>query len=199
MRVLVACEFSGIVRDAFIAHGHHAVSCDLLPSERAGPHIEDDVLRYLGDGWDLMIAFPPCTYLARSGGRWWAEHRAEQQAAVQFVAALLGAPIARIAIENPIGALSKAIRPPDQIVQPWEFGHPETKATCFWLKGLRPLVATHWDGPSLFAAIAPAERAPRVHWMSPSPERSKNRSRTCLGIASAMAEQWGVSTREEHK
>lgn len=180
MRVLVACEFSGIVRDAFIAQGHDAVSCDLLPTEKPGPHIQGDVLEVLGGNWDLMIAHPPCTYLARSGARWWPNKLPEQAEAIDFVYQLLNAPIPLIAIENPIGILSTRIRKPDQIIQPWMFGHGETKATCLWLKGLPLLTPTNIvDG-----------RASRIHHEQPGPERWKNRSRTLPGIATAMAQQW---------
>lgn len=182
MRVLIACEFSGIVRDAFIARGHDAVSCDLLPSERPGPHIQGDVLNAIRDEWDLMIAHPPCTYLAVSGARWFKDRFREQEAAVQFVRDLFTwRTIPRIAIENPIGVLSRHIRKPDQIIQPWQFGHGETKATCLWLKNLPKLTPTNVvDG-----------RLGRVHCEPPSPDRWKNRSRTYQGIADAMAEQWG--------
>lgn len=181
MNVLVACEFSGVVRDAFRARGHDAWSCDLLPSEREGPHLQGDVRQYLVPGWDLMIAHPPCTYLCSSGARWWATRRAEQAEAVAFFLVLAKSPIPRIALENPIGILSTLLRPAHQIIQPWQFGHPETKATCLWLKNLPPLQPTDIvEG-----------REPRVHWEPPSPDRQKNRSRTCEGIARAMAEQWG--------
>ena len=142
MRVLVACEFSGIVRDAFIARGHDAVSCDLLPTERPGPHIQGDVLELLGDGWDLMVAHPPCTHLAVSGARWFKDKRVEQAEALDFVRALLTAPIPRIALENPVSIISSRIRKPDQIIQPYWFGHGETKTTCLWLKGLPKLQPT---------------------------------------------------------
>ncbi len=191
MRVLIACEFSGIVREAFAARGHDAWSCDLLPSERNGPHIEDDVRnRLTWAHWDLMVAFPPCTHLCSSGARWWAEKTDEQREAIRFVKALAEAPIARIAIENPIGILSTIWREPNQIIQPWQFGHGETKATCLWLKNLPPLQPTHFDGPNLFWEEAPVERAARVHREPPSPDRWKNRSRTYQGIAAAMAAQW---------
>ena len=143
MRVLVACEFSGRVRDAFIARGHDAVSCDLLPSETPGPHIQLDVLEVIHGDWDLMIAHPPCTHLAVSGARWFKDKQAEQVDALAFVAALLCAPIPRIALENPISIISSRIRRPDQIIQPWQFGHGETKATCLWLKNLPLLVPTN--------------------------------------------------------
>ena len=191
MRVLVACEYSGIVRDAFRALGHDAVSCDLLPTERPGPHIVGDVAPLLGDGWDLLIGHPPCTYLASSGARWWKDPgRAElQDQAVGFVRLLADCPIPRIAIENPIGALSRRWRKPDQIIQPWQFGHGETKATCLWLKGLPLLIPTEIvDG-----------RAPVCHRQPPGPDRWKNRSRTYTGIAAAMAAQWSIvlDTRPE--
>ena len=183
MRTLVACEFSGIVRDAFLKRGHDAWSCDLLPTEYPGPHIQGDVLDVLRDGWDLMIAHPPCTHLAVSGARYFAEKRADgrQQAALNFVRKLLDAPIERIALENPVSIISTAIRKPDQIIHPWQFGHPEVKATCLWLKGLSPLKPTN----------VVAGRSARVHHEPPGPGRWKNRSRTFPGIATAMAEQWG--------
>lgn len=182
MRVLVACEFSGVVRDAFRARGHDAWSCDLLPSE-TGPihHIRGDVLGYLDIHWDLMIAHPPCTHLAVSGARWFKEKQEEQAEALDFVRALLDAPIPRIALENPISIISSRIRKPDQIIQPWMFGHGETKATCLWLKGLPKLVPTDIVGG----------REARVHRMAPGPDRWRERSRTYPGIAAAMAEQWG--------
>jgi hypothetical protein len=181
MRVLVACEYSGAVRDAFIARGHDAMSCDLLPTERPGPHYQGNVFDVLHDGWDLMIAHPPCTHLAVSGARWWKDKQAEQADALAFVRMLMAAPIPRIAIENPVSKISTAIRKPDQIIQPWQFGHGETKATCLWLKGLPKLVPTDIvDG-----------REARIHMMSPSADRWKERSRTYRGIADAMASQWG--------
>jgi site-specific DNA-cytosine methylase len=186
MMILVACEFSGIVRDAFRALGHDAWSCDLLESER-GPkfHIRGDVLHFLDFGWDLMIAHPPCTHLAVSGARWFAEKRQEQAEALEFVRALLAAPIPRIALENPVSIISSRIRKPDQIIQPWQFGHGETKATCLWLKNLPPLAPT---------AIV-AGREARVHRMPPGPDRWRERSRTFPGIARAMADQWGELER----
>jgi site-specific DNA-cytosine methylase len=186
MRVLVACEFSGIVRDAFRARGHDAWSCDLLPTEKPGPHHMEDVLNIAMPTWkahpyDLMIAHPPCTHLAVSGARWFKDKRQEQEDALDMVKALLAAPIERIALENPISIISSRIRKPDQIIQPWMFGHGETKATCLWLKNLPKLVPTNIvDG-----------RQARVHREPPSPDRWKNRSRTLQGIADAMAEQWG--------
>lgn len=181
-RVLVACEYSGRVRDAFIRKGHDAVSCDILDTDSPGPHIKGDILDCLHDGWDMMIAFPPCTHLASSGARWFAEKRRDgrQQAAVEFVRTLLGAPIDKIALENPIGILSTEIRKPDQIIQPWQFGHGETKATCLWLKGL----------PKLEPECIVEGREARIHKLSPSKDRAKLRSLTYQGIADAMANQW---------
>lgn len=181
MRVLVACEFSGAVRDAFIARGHDAMSCDLLPTEVPGPHHQGDVRDILGEGWDLLVAHPPCTHLAVSGARWFKDKRAEQAEALAFVRLLLDAPIPRVALENPVSIISSRIRKPDQVVQPWMFGHGETKATCLWLKGLPRLLPTNVvDG-----------REARVHRMPPGPDRWKERSRTFQGVAQAMAEQWG--------
>lgn len=180
MRVLVACEFSGIVRDAFIEAGHDAISCDLLPSEKPGPHIQGDVLEVINAAFDLMVAFPPCTYLCASGQRWWPQQGEEQSKAFQFVQQLWEAPIERIAIENPVGYLNSHWRKPDQIVNPWWFGHGETKATCLWLKNL----------PGLMATCVHYGREGRVHHEAPSPERWKNRSRTMEGLALAMAKQW---------
>jgi hypothetical protein len=189
VRVLVACEFSGMVRDAFRDRGHNAWSCDLLPSEREGPHIMGDVLEVLGWGWELMIAHPPCTYLAVSGARWFAERQQEQEQALAFVQALMDAPIPMIALENPISVISSRIRKPDQIIQPWMFGHGETKATCLWLKGL----------PKLWPTEVVDGRAGRVHREPPGPERWKNRSRTLSGIAAGMAEQWGPLVAQERR
>ena len=181
MRVLVACEFSGVVRDAFIAAGHDAMSCDLLPAETPGPHHAGDVRDVLDAGWDLMVAHPPCTHLAVSGARWFPGKRAEQRAALDFVRVLLDAPIPRIALENPVSIISSRLGPPDQTIQPWMFGHGEVKATCLWLTNLPPLVPTH---------VVPG-REPRVHRMPPGPDRWRERSRTLPGIAAAMASQWG--------
>ncbi len=180
MRVLVACEFSGIVREAFRSRGHDAWSCDLLPSEIPGNHIETDVLTVLDRGWDLMVAHPPCTHLAVSGARWFRDKQEEQKAALEFVKCLLAAPVPRIALENPVSIISSRIRKPDQIVQPWMFGHGEVKATCLWLKNLPKLRPT---------GIVEGRHA-RVHLETPSPDRWKNRSRTLNGIAEAMADQW---------
>jgi site-specific DNA-cytosine methylase len=180
MKVLVACEFSGIVRQAFARRGHDAWSCDLLPTEIPGQHIQGDVSQILNDSWDLLICHPPCTHLAVSGARWFVDKREEQAAALEFVRLLLAAPIDRIALENPVSIISSKIRKPDQIIQPWQFGHGETKATCLWLKGLPKLQPTHIvEG-----------RVARVHHMPPGPDRWKERSRTYPGIAKAMATQW---------
>ena len=192
MRVLVACEYSGRVRDAFIARGHDAMSCDLLPTESPGPHYVGDVRDVLMAGWDLMVCHPPCTHLAVSGARHFAAKRAGgvQQEALDFVRMLLDAPIPKIALENPISIISSAIRKPDQIIQPWQFGHPEFKATCLWLKGLSPLQPTNLLRPPPRGSEA-AKEWEKVHRMPPGPDRWKERSRTYQGIADAMAKQWG--------
>jgi len=181
MKVLIACEFSGIVRNAYAAQGHDAWSCDVLPSETLGNHIQDDALRVAyNSNWDLMIAHPPCTHLAVSGSRWFKDKKKEQLEALEFVRLLLAAPILKIALENPISVISSKVRKPDQIIQPWQFGHGETKATCLWLKNL----------PSLKPTDVVEGREAKVHKMAPGPDRWKNRSRTYSGIAQAMAEQW---------
>lgn len=182
MRVLVACEYSGRVRDAFRALGHDAISCDLLPTDVPGPHYQGDVFDIINDSWDLMIAHPPCTHLAVSGARHFAAKQASgvQQEALEFVRKLLNASIKHIALENPISIISSKIRKPDQIIQPWMFGHGETKATCLWLKNLPLLTATN---------IVEGREA-RIHKMPPSADRWKKRSETYLGIAEAMAQQW---------
>lgn len=178
---MVACEYSGRVRDAFIAAGHDAMSCDLLPTESSGPHYQGDVRDVLNSEWDLMVAHPPCTHLAVSGARWFKDKQAEQAEALEFVRLLMNAPVHRIAIENPVSIISSRIRRPEQIIQPWQFGHGETKTTCLWLKNLPPLMPTNIvDG-----------REARIHKMPPSPDRWKERSRTYAGVATAMAEQWG--------
>lgn len=184
MRVLVACEFSGTVRRAFRALGHDAWSCDLLPAEDGSRyHIQGDVNALRGQRWDLMIAHPPCTHLAVSGARWWKDKAKEQEEALHFVRMLMLSPIPRICIENPVSRISSAIRKPDQIIQPWQFGHGETKTTCLWLQNLPPLIPTNIvDG-----------REARIHRMPPGPDRWKERSRTYQGIAEAMAMQWGGS------
>ena len=182
MRVLIGCEFSGIVREEFKKIGHDAWSCDLLPTEIPGQHIQDDILKHLNDGWDLFIGHPYCTDTAVSGARWFKEKQADyrQQKAIVFFMQLALAPIRRICIEHPISIMSTIWRKPDQIIQPWQFGHGETKATCLYLKGLPKLTPTQ---------IVPG-RESRIHKEPPSPERWKNRSRTFKGIAEAMAQQW---------
>ncbi len=182
MKVLVACEFSGIVRDEFIKLGHDAVSCDLLSTERPGPHMQGDVLDIINSGeWDLLIAHPPCTHLSSSGARWFKGKQEEQHNAINFFMELAFCEIPNYCIENPVGVMSTYWRKPDQYIQPWQFGHGETKKTGLWLRGLCPLAPTMIvDG-----------RIPRIHYESPGPNRWKNRSRTYLGIAQAMAQQWG--------
>lgn len=189
MKVLVACEFSGIVREAFRKRGHDAWSCDILPSKIPSEyHIQDDVMNHLNEGWDMMIGHPPCTYLSVSGARWLVNNPQRQQQqvmALDFVKLLMDADIPKIAIENPISVISSRIRKPDQIIQPWMFGHGETKATCLWLKNLPKLVPTNIvEG-----------REPRVHHMPPSKERGLLRSITLPGIAEAMASQWTTIDR----
>lgn len=185
MRVLVGCEFSGIVRDAFRARGHEAVSCDLLPTEQPGPHRHGSILdvSILNEGWDLMIAHPDCTFLTVSGNRWFDDWRIEaRMSALHFVRALWAFPIKRIAIENPIGVLSTFWQRPTQVIEPYQFGDPFKKATCLWLKNLPPLAPTNNLG----------QGEQRCWKEPPSPERKKNRSRTYQGIANAMAAQWGL-------
>lgn len=181
MKILVACEYSGTVRDAFTALGHYALSCDLLPSEKPGEHYQGDVMDIINDGWDMMIAHPPCTHLAVSGARWFQEKQVEQAEALLFVQTLMDAPIKHIAIENPVSIISTHIRKPDQIIQPWMFGHGETKATCLWLKNL----------PKLEPTNIVEGRESRIHKMPQSKNRWMERSRTFQGIAQAMAIQWG--------
>lgn len=181
MKVLIACEFSGVVREAFRAKGHNAWSCDLLKSEIEGQHIQGNVLEILNKGWDLMIAHPPCTHLAVSGARWFKNKKMEQKEALEFVKILMDAQIDKIAIENPVSIISTKIRKPDQIIQPWQFGHGETKSTCLWLKNL----------PKIIPSNIVEGREQKVWRMPPSDNRAKERSRTYSGIANAMAEQWG--------
>ena len=187
MKVLIACEYSGRVRDAFLALGHDAMSCDLLPTDVEGPHHMGDVTELLHMGWDLMIAHPPCTHLAVSGSRWFKDKVKEQAEALVFVQTLMDAPIPKIAIENPVSVISSRIRKPDQIIQPWQFGHGETKATCLWLKGLPKLTPTN----------VVEGREARVHRMPPGPDRWKERSRTYSGVAEAMAAQWGLAPNNQ--
>lgn len=195
MKILVACEYSGTVRDAFLARGHDAVSCDLLPTDAPGPHYQGDVRDILADGWDLMVAHPPCTYLCSSGLHWNTKRpeRAQMtEEALQFVSMLLNAPIHRIALENPIGCISTRIRKPDQTIQPYQFGHDASKSTCLWLKNLPPLVPTQHIAPRIVAG--------KKRWanqtdsgqnkLPPSADRWKIRSETYAGIAAAMAMQW---------
>ncbi len=189
MKVLVACEFSGIVREAFRRRGHDSWSCDLLPTEIPGQHIQDNVLDVLAEGWDLMIAHPPCTHLAVSGARWWAAKAAEQDEAIKFFMTLANANISKIAIENPISIMSSRWRKPDQIIQPWQFGHDASKATCLWLKNLPPLVPTDVL-PGGRKARRANQTASGQNNLSPSKDRWKLRSLTYQGIADAMAEQW---------
>ena len=195
MRLLFGGEFSGRCRDAALALGHDAWSCDLRPSEKPGPHIlgsyfDVDVVR---QHWDGAIFFPDCTYLTVSGARWTADEEWRQEAqlsALHHVKAIWKLPIKRLAIENPVGRLSSLWRTPDQILQPWMFGEGETKATCLWIRGFPPLVPTHSQRDDLFQQRAPVERLARVHFEPPSPQRKDNRSRTYVGIANAFAHQW---------
>ena len=197
MKVLVACEYSGIVRDAFIASGHDAISCDIEPSESPGPHYRGDVLDILDNGWDMLLAFPPCTHLAVSGARYFVAKRrnGRQQQAIGFFMLLASAKIPKIAIENPVGIMSRLYKKPDQIIQPYEYGHNESKKTCLWLKNLPPLIPTHC------VANLPGQRranqtASGQNNVQPSPNRAKIRSKPYQGIADAMAAQWG-SVHEE--
>ncbi|RLK55904.1 hypothetical protein BCL79_0276 [Stenotrophomonas rhizophila] len=181
LRVLIACEYSGRVRDAMRLRGHDAMSCDLLPSEVPGPHYQGDVRDVLYDGWDMLIAHPPCTHLAVSGARWFKEKQREQAEALDFVRLLLNAPVSRIALEQPISIVASRIAPTSQVIHPWQFGHGERKTTCLWLVNLPHLVPTN----------VVSGREERVHRMAPGPDRWKERSRTFEGIAEAMADQWG--------
>ena len=181
MKVLIACEYSGRVRDAFIAQGHDAISCDLLPTDNPGPHYQGDVTDILNNGFDLMIAHPPCTHLAVSGSRHFWRKKKEQKEALDFVRLLMDAPIDRWCIENPVSVISSVIRQPDCIIQPWEHGHGETKTTCLWLKNL----------PKLKPSNCVEGREPKVHMMPPGSDRWKLRSTTYEGVALAMGQQWG--------
>lgn len=221
MKILVACEFSGIVRDAFIRRGHEAVSCDLLPTDIPGPHYQGDVFDILDDGWDMMIAHPPCTFLCASGSAWFyhpddkhlpaeerrphpkfPDRRFDQECAYEFFMKLARTDIPQIAIENPIGAVSRLWRKPDQIIQPWQFGHKTSKATCLWLKNLPPLKPTNIVSQGDFYYDRSGKR--RDRWfdkggtknIKDKQERTKYRSKTFEGIAEAMAEQWGAETRK---
>lgn len=219
MRVLIACEYSGRVRDAFLRAGHDAMSCDLLPTDAPGPHYRGDVRDVLGDGWDLVVAHPPCTYLSVSGMHWTKRGLRDPRLtedALDFVRLLIDAPAPRVAVENPVSVISSRIRPPDQIVQPWMFGHDASKATCLWLRGLPKLVPTEVVEPRLVCcgvelppgvgkrgcANCNGDKEARPRWgnqtasgqnrLGPSPDRWKIRSETYPGIAAAMASQWGA-------
>jgi hypothetical protein len=204
MKVLIACEYSGAVRDAFIKQGHDAMSCDLLPTDVPGPHYQGSVTDILNDGWDLMIAHPPCTYLAVSGNRWLynkdgsknEERWANRREALDFVRLLMDAPIKRIAVENPVSVISSEIRKPDQIIQPWQFGDEAQKTTCLWLKNLPKLKPTKIVGKGEFVTFKSGKKHPA--WYAEAfakaktkAERQKLRSKTFQGIADAMADQWG--------
>lgn len=192
MMVLVACEFSGVVRDAFLRRGHFAVSCDLLPTESDGPHVIGDVRTIMnGGGWDLMIAHPPCTHLAVSGSRWFKGKASEQAEALDFVRDLMSANIPRIAIENPISVISSRIRKPDQIVQPWQFGEEKTKPVCLWLKNLPRLVPTKVVSKGEFSNHGNGWKMAKWLDIPPSKDRGKLRSVFPKSIADAMACQWG--------
>lgn len=192
MNVLVACEFSGVVREAFNKQGHDAWSCDLLPSDIPGKHLQCDVRKVLDYGfWDLMIAHPPCTHLAVSGARYFAQKQKEQAEALAFIQLLLDAPIPMIALENPVGIISTRIRKPNQIIQPWMFGHDASKATCLWLKGLPELQPTNIIQPGLNGRYG-NQTPSGQNKLGPSPDRWKLRSLTYQGIADAMATQWGA-------
>lgn len=183
MKILIACEFSGVVRNAFAELGHEVWSCDLLDTELPGKHYKCDIKEVLKDHWDLLIAFPPCTHLCVSGARWFKNKKQEQEDAINFFMLFVNSShIPKIAIENPIGIMSTKYKKPDQIIQPWMFGHGEIKATCFWLKGL----------PKLKPTEIVKGRNPRVHYASPGINRWKERSKTLSGIAKAMAEQWKI-------
>lgn len=205
MRVLVACEFSGVVRDAFIRGGHDAMSCDLLATEASGPHYQGSVLDIINDGWDLMIAHPPCTYLTLTGNKWFKPEFADRfptrhqdrENAIEFFMALANAPISKIAIENPIGVMSSRWRKPNQIIQPWQYGFPTTKATCLWLKGLPNLVPTNIVSKGEVVISKSGNRMSRWYYETSKLPlkggiRAKARSVTFQGIADAMAAQWGA-------
>lgn len=217
MKVLVACEFSGVVRDAFRARGHEAVSVDLIPCERPGPAFQGDVLDFIEGPWDLMIAHPPCTHLAVSGARWFVGRETLQEQAIQFFLRLANAPIERVCVENPVSIMSTRYRKPDQIIQPWQFGEDASKATCLWLKNLPHLAPTKHVDPHYACpcgtrfeyglgkygcpncsgdmgepkAVYQNQCPSGQNRLGPSPKRAMNRSRTYQGIADAMASQWG--------
>lgn len=185
MRILVACEESQAVTSAFRLLGHEAWSCDLIPCSGGRPewHFQTDARSLFGDGWDMMVAFPPCTHLAVSGARWFEQKRKDgrQEAGVALFMDFANAPIPKVAVENPVGIMSSRWRKPDQVIQPWQFGHGETKATCLWLRGLPKLIPTN----------VVSGREARIHKMAPGPQRAVERSKTYQGIALAMASQWG--------
>jgi hypothetical protein len=210
MKILIACEYSGAVRDSFIKQGHYAMSCDLLPTDSPGPHYQGSVFDVINDGWDMMIAHPPCTYLAVSGNRWLynkdksrnEERWRNRGEALDFVRLLMDAPIEKIAIENPVSVISSEIRKPDQIIQPWQFGDEAQKTTCLWLKNLAKLKPTKIVGKGEFTTFKSGKRHPK--WYADAlakaktkAERQKLRSKTFQGIADAMAEQWGVKTTKQ--
>jgi len=187
MKVLIACEFSGVVREAFTKKGHDVTSCDFLQSEIVGKHYIGDVRDILYDSWDLMIAHPPCTHLAVSGARYFKFKEREQKEALDFVRLLLDAPIEKICLENPVSIISSKIRKPDQIIQPWMFGEDASKKTCLWLKNLAKLKSTNIITKTIYSNQTPSGQ----NKLGPSPDRAKERSRTYQGIADAMSEQWG--------
>jgi hypothetical protein len=195
MKVLIACEYSGTVRDSFITMGHEAMSCDLLPTDKPGPHYQGDVFEIINDGWDLMIAHPPCTYLSVSGMHWTIRGLRDPQLtenALDFVSKLMNAPIERIAVENPISVISSRIRKPDQIIQPYMFGHNASKKTCLWLKNLPKLQPTNMIEPTIIAGKSRwgNQTMSGQNKLGPSADRWKIRSETYQGIADAMAQQW---------
>lgn len=196
MDIIIACEFSGIVRDEFIKRGHNAVSCDLLDTQRPGPHYKGDIRDIINDGWDMLIAFPPCTYICISGLHWNKkdpERQAKTEEALEFVQFLLDAPIEKISLENPVGCISTRIRKPDQYIQPYQFGHDASKKTCLWLKGLPPLEPTEFIEPRIINGLPrwANQTDSGQNRLSPSKDRWAKRSLTYSGIAKAMAEQWG--------
>lgn len=202
MKVLIACEFSGTVREAFAARGHDAWSCDLEPTDIPGQHYQGDVLEFINDGWDMMIAHPPCTYLTVTGNKWFKPEykdrfptrQQDRQDAINFFMSLVNAPIDKIAIENPIGIMSTMYRKPNQIIHPWQFGHEASKSTCLWLKGLPNLQPTDIVDKGEFVTYKSGKRMTKWYAdaASKSPkERAKIRNTTFQGIADAMAEQWG--------
>jgi len=210
MKILIACEYSGAVRDSFIKQGHDVMSCDLLPTDSPGSHYQGSVFDVLNDGWDMMIAHPPCTYLAVSGNRWLynkdktrnEERWKNREEGLDFVRALMDAPIEKIAIENPVSCISSEIRKPDQIIQPWQFGDEAQKTTCLWLKNLPKLKPTKIVEKGEFTTFKSGKRHPK--WYADAlataktkAERQKLRSKTFQGIADAMAEQWGVKTTKQ--